>query len=82
MLELGQQAHDKITGFSGRIIGRTSYITGCDQYAIQPRVNEKGEVPDARWYDEQRIVVDADDPAMALDNARAGADRYAPAPTK
>ena len=57
MIQLGQEARDKITGFKGTLIGRSQYITGCDQYAITPKVNAAGETKDSQWFDEGRIEI-------------------------
>ena len=55
MIELGKRYLDKITGFTGIATGWVTYITGCNQVLLQPRVNEKNEVSDGRWFDEQRL---------------------------
>ncbi len=53
---LGIQAKDKITGLTGQITGRIEYITGCNQYILQPQViNNVFQEP--RWVDEDRIVL-------------------------
>lgn len=58
--ELGTKAKDKITGFQGVITGRVQYLTGCDQYLIQPECGSDGKYPDSYWIDENRIdLVDA-----------------------
>lgn len=54
---LGQKAKDKITGFKGILIGKITYLTGCDQYGIAPAVGTDGKVGDTAWFDEGRIVV-------------------------
>lgn len=57
IINLGDIAKDKITGFEGVITGKASYLTGCDQYCIQPKVKDgdSGNCPDAKWFDEGRI---------------------------
>lgn len=77
-MKLGQKAKDKVTGFSGRITGRTTYLTGCDQYLIQPTAKSEGEFQDARWFDEQRLSVFDETDVLTLENQRAGADVAAP----
>jgi len=57
MLELGLEAQDKITGFKGILTARHQFLTGCDQYSICPRVNDKGEFPDLINFDENRIEI-------------------------
>lgn len=53
--ELGSEVKDKITGFQGIVMGKASYLTGCDQYIIQPKCEKNGTYPDAAWFDEGRI---------------------------
>lgn len=56
MIELGFVGKDKITGFEGIITSRCQYITGCDQYALQPPAKD-GDIKDAKWFDEGRILI-------------------------
>lgn len=55
--KLGITVKDKITGFEGIITGRSTYLTGCDQYCLQPTCSDesKGKYPDACWFDEGRL---------------------------
>jgi hypothetical protein len=55
-MKLGQRAKDKITGLEGFLIGKASYITGCDQYLIQPELKD-GNHREGRWIDEGRIEI-------------------------
>lgn len=57
MIQLGQRAKDKITGFSGVLTDRHSYLTGCDQYSITPPVNDEGEFCGLVSFDEGRIEI-------------------------
>jgi hypothetical protein len=34
MIELGQEARDKITGFKGIVTARLTFLYGCDQYGL------------------------------------------------
>lgn len=56
-IELGVEAKDKVTGFSGIVTARATYLTGCDQYVLSPVVGEDGKVPEAHWFDENRLEV-------------------------
>jgi hypothetical protein len=49
-------AEDKITTFSGKVVGHADYITGCDQYLIQPDAKDGAHV-EGRWIDEGRLLV-------------------------
>ncbi|MDE2098827.1 MAG: hypothetical protein KGL39_16360 [Patescibacteria group bacterium] len=78
---LGQTVTDKITGFKGVVTGRCEYISGCDQALVVPPVDDKGKIDDGRWFDVQRLVVDAAAPIVRLDNGDTpGCD--APAPVR
>lgn len=54
--ELGIQVKSLITGIKGTIIGRVQYITGCDQYCVQPKSKDGFSKPDNVWIDENAIV--------------------------
>ncbi len=54
--KLGKEAKDKISGLTGIITGIASYLTGCDQYVIQPP-SKDGEFKEGRWFDEGRIEI-------------------------
>jgi hypothetical protein len=56
MIDLGQKARDKVTGFEGIITGRAQYLYGCDQYCIVPPAKD-GKIGSAEWFDEGRIEV-------------------------
>jgi hypothetical protein len=52
--ELGSTVKDKVTGFEGIATGVASYITGCDQYCIQPPLKD-GSFVDSKWFDDNRL---------------------------
>ena len=54
-IEMGQEVKDKITGFSGYVVGICRYITGCDQILVQPKVKKDGEFVESRWVDDMRL---------------------------
>lgn len=55
-MNLGKNAKDKLTGFSGVIIGKCEYLTGCTQYALQPKTKNDGAFIESRWFDEGRLA--------------------------
>jgi len=57
MNNLGKKAQDKITGFKGIIIGKITYLTGCDQYGICPPVGKDGKPGDTNWFDVKRVKI-------------------------
>lgn len=54
---LGKKVKDKITGFEGIATSKHIYLTGCNQFGVQPQVDEKGKVPDKGYFDEGRLEV-------------------------
>ena len=77
-IKMGANVQDKITGFEGIVTGACSYISGCDQYLVQPKVDEKGSPRDGKWFDDQRLTVLDGDP-VTLDNSNGnGPDMVAP----
>ena len=52
MLKLGDIAKDKISGFTGVVVARIDYITGCVQFRLQPQSLHEGKPVDAFWFDE------------------------------
>lgn len=76
---LGKEAKDKITGFKGIITGHAEYLTGCDQYLIQPEGTDQTKYPEANWFDEGRV--DFLKPKIAQEDVLAeenGSDYIAP----
>ena len=65
-IELGATAKDKITGFSGVVTGRCSYITGCDQLLIQPPIKD-GAWVESRWIDDNRLEADESVDKVVID---------------
>lgn len=56
LYELGHLAEDKLTGFKGIITYRAQYLTGCNNYGLQPQeLGDKGEIKDSAQFDESRI---------------------------
>lgn len=69
MIKLGDKAKDVITGFVGIATGHCVYISGCNQWSLQPAVDDKGAIPTGTWFDEQRLVV-IEASAVSLDNSK------------
>jgi len=66
----GEHVRDLVTGFSGVIVSRTDYISGCNRYYVQPQVGEDNKMIDGVFLDEPalerleklRIVLDRPEP--------------------
>lgn len=65
-ISLGVLATDKVTGFSGMILGRTEWLHGCRRYVIQPRELVDGKVVDAMSFDEDSIDVQENVPVVPV----------------
>jgi len=72
-ITLGTPVKDKITGFSGTTTGYCTYITGCDQYLVQPSTKPDGSFVDAKWYDVARLEVTGQ-PTITMESLNAGVD--------
>lgn len=55
MQNLGKLAKDKVTGFEGVITSKHIYITGCNQYGLQPKIDKDGKIPSKEYFDESRL---------------------------
>ena len=68
MIELGKTYKDTITGFTGVATGYVTYITGCNQVLLTPKIKEDGTARESTWIDEQRAEV-TDAPIVTIDNS-------------
>lgn len=50
----GDLVRDRVTGFEGVVTGFTTFITGCDQYLVNPPVKD-GSYQDGKWLDDVRL---------------------------
>ena len=71
MIKLGDRVRDTISGYEGIVTARSAYLNGCVSFCVAAeKLNKDGAVPDAVWFDEQRIVLckaaaDSPQPAVA-----------------
>jgi hypothetical protein len=82
MFELGGHAKDVITGFAGVVTGKCTYLTGCDQYQVQPRMFRDGKKSDPEWFDETRLELIEGEPRIVLGDAATPPGPDKPAPMK
>lgn len=57
VVELGDKVRDVVTGIEGVTMGKASYLTGCDQFAVQPCHYKDGKLSDSLWFDVLRLEV-------------------------
>lgn len=70
---MGDLVEDTITGFSGVVIARTEYLTGCNQVHIQPVTKTPDEIKTGAWLDVERVRVLEKD-KVSQSTRRGGAD--------
>lgn len=57
IIEIGDIARDKVTGYSGVVIGHTKWLNGCDRIGIRSKKLKDGKPQGAEWFDEMEIEV-------------------------
>lgn len=56
--ELGQRVKDKVTGFSGIVVCISSYLTGCNRYAVQAQTLDRdGKIKEWQYFDEDLLLI-------------------------
>lgn len=55
-IEIGDEAQDTLSGFSGIVVALCSHISGCDQVCLQPPAQD-GTFRESQWFDVERIEV-------------------------
>ncbi len=58
MIKLGQKVKCVVTGFTGIVVSKVEYLSGCIQFCIRPRMKAKdNEMPKSQYIDEGQLVV-------------------------
>lgn len=57
IIKLGSFVECIHSGFKGVAVARTVFINGCVQYEVQPRVDDKGAMPDSVGIDVDSLKV-------------------------
>jgi hypothetical protein len=63
---LGLEVQDKVTLFNGIVTSVSFDLYGCLQYAVSPRVDKDGKIPEGRWIDAHRVTIINHTPVMVL----------------
>ena len=56
MFKLGETLQDTITGFTGVAVADVSYINGCRQFGLAPRIGPDGKASTTEYFDHQRLA--------------------------
>lgn len=88
MIEMGYRVKDTITGFEGICTAVAQYITGCNQFLINPPMKD-GRFEEPRWFDEERLAAISNGPVVEFSSLSpvkqttyVGGPQTNPAPTK
>lgn len=65
---MGFEVKDRITGLTGVVTGITTYISGCSQALVNPRIVENGKMAESVWIDVQRLELLSGTAVVVLDN--------------
>lgn len=55
--ELGTKVRDKVTGYTGIVIGRTEWLYGCRRYTVQSQEMKDGKPVESMGFDEDALEV-------------------------
>lgn len=73
-INLGDLAKDRITGFTGIVTGKASYLTGCDRCGLAPqKLKDDGGVAETLWFDEPWVEVVEQDVIKPVEQRKADA---------
>lgn len=57
-VELGDLVKDKVTGFKGVAMGRTTWLFGCDRISVQPQgLTKDGKTYEVQSFDEPQLEI-------------------------
>jgi heat shock protein HspQ len=57
--EQGDVLRDKVSGFTGVVMVRAEYSTGCHHYALCPQELHNGTLQEWQWLDQSRLELKA-----------------------
>ncbi len=63
---LGFRCKDRVTGFSGAVTSVSFDLFGCVTAFVSPPLDDKGAIPDGRWFDHHRLERMDGDRVMAM----------------
>ena len=57
---MGKEVKDMVTGYTGLVTGRSTWLFGCNQYCVVQKASESGDIKSGEWFDEGRLIVVGD----------------------
>ena len=52
---LGALYRDRVTGFTGRAVQITTYLSGCDRVGLQPEAKDDNTLPRLEYFDDLQV---------------------------
>jgi hypothetical protein len=78
MVQLGDKAKDKITGFTGTVVAITRWINNCERATLQPPIDKDGKLLQCETFDVPSLeVIEAAKPAPLVKTGGPRDDRAA-----
>jgi hypothetical protein len=71
-IEFDRVYRDRVTGFVGTCTGFASFISGCDQALLAPKVDREGKHQEGRWFDDERLIDVENEQAVERTSRRGG----------
>ena len=56
-MKLGDKAKDSVTGFTGIITAKTTFLHGCVRFGVQSAELKDGVPTATQWFDEPQLVL-------------------------
>lgn len=57
MINLGDRVKDKLTEYTGIVVGVTDWIAGCRRIGVKSQALKDGAPMEAEWFDEPQLDV-------------------------
>ena len=57
---MGKEVKDIVTGYTGIVTGKITWLFGCHQFNVLPKAAEDGTMKDGQWFDEGRLQILSD----------------------
>lgn len=54
-ISMGDQVRDTLSGFTGVVIARSEFLTGCNQVLVMPESHDPSKMNDSHWFDVERM---------------------------
>lgn len=77
---MGKEVSDLVTGYTGIVTGKATWLFGCNQYCVVQKASESGDIKDGQWFDEGRLQIVSEgirpQQVVAESGKRGGSNNY------